>query len=825
MHSPHPSARSAARRRVRIGCLLAAALIPSAPRPIAAHGPGRDADVGPAVVLAARADSLRRGLRLASMRGVPAEMLAADRAYRAHLELLAARVTACDPAPRDSAGWETCVLHLLGARHPAASRWVDRAVDTAATDGGAPPGGLSFWAGLDALERDRAAAACAWWTLPVPPYLQPHADWLRVRALDRIEPAAAGTLAVALMHTKPGHRFQALLRPRAAVHLIEAGEPREALAMLHPRADGLGAPDPGAAHDHLLEAWAWRELGQRAELRDALETAFRDGPAGPDRRELQIELAAAVLPDRRASSALRAGCLRVLVQLGPVDEALALWERWAPRLGRAARCAAGGAVIDRLAAFRRREALLRLAMDWEHAGEHALLRRARLALARIHRSAGEVGPMRAAYESALSATGAGGAAASDAIARTAGWELARELEDLGDFGEAVGAYDRLGAIDRASGLARAADLRAALCAFRQGDAHAARRRLGRACAEAGPRFVGAPCLWLALLGGSRDGADGLAEAAAETRPGYHARRARGARATGAADASFWTRLDARIRDPGEWSWPVVDAALSSADARRLLALVDGLPTAEAAALFAAYGYHAWARDLWGELPGWRATQAAERAAALRSLGQVSQAIAVSSDLASDPDRDGYPIAYPAGIETAARRFALSPVLLLAVIRQESAFDATARSRAGARGLMQLMPGTARRLADPLGCGEVNLERPEDNILLGAAHLAELLDRANGSLPMTLAAYNAGYEHAARWRNRLDDLGSDLLWDAYVETIGFAETRVFVQRVLRHYWTYLELYEDPGRPPRDTSREDLGADRPPAPDPAVGPGRH
>lgn len=122
----------------------------------------------------------------------------------------------------------------------------------------------------------------------------------------------------------------------------------------------------------------------------------------------------------------------------------------------------------------------------------------------------------------------------------------------------------------------------------------------------------------------------------------------------------------------------------------------------------------------------------------------------------------------------SQRHRLDPALLRAVIKAESDFDPTAVSRAGAVGLMQLMPLTAVRL------NVRDSYNPEDNIGGGARYLRYLLDRFQGNLTLALAAYNAG-EHVV---------------DRYQAVPPIDETRLYVAKVLRFYRTYL-LAERPG----------------------------
>ncbi len=120
------------------------------------------------------------------------------------------------------------------------------------------------------------------------------------------------------------------------------------------------------------------------------------------------------------------------------------------------------------------------------------------------------------------------------------------------------------------------------------------------------------------------------------------------------------------------------------------------------------------------------------------------------------------------ITRVSRQHQLHPALIRAVIKAESNFDPHAVSRAGAIGLMQLMPQTAMRL------DVRNLYDPEDNIGGGTKYLRQLLDRFRGNLPLALAAYNAG-EHVV---------------DRYRTLPPINETRQYVHKVLRYYRIFL-----------------------------------
>ena len=128
-----------------------------------------------------------------------------------------------------------------------------------------------------------------------------------------------------------------------------------------------------------------------------------------------------------------------------------------------------------------------------------------------------------------------------------------------------------------------------------------------------------------------------------------------------------------------------------------------------------------------------------------------------------------------------------------IMRQESSFERTAVSSAGARGLMQLMPGTARQAASRTGqsyaLGRLT-EDPQYNIRLGNHHMTELMDEWGGNALLVAAAYNAGSGNVRRWVRENGDPrlpGTDVL--RWIEDIPFAETRNYVQRVLENAVVY------------------------------------
>lgn len=173
-----------------------------------------------------------------------------------------------------------------------------------------------------------------------------------------------------------------------------------------------------------------------------------------------------------------------------------------------------------------------------------------------------------------------------------------------------------------------------------------------------------------------------------------------------------------------------------------------------------------------------------------SYGRVDLAIAVARraiDAGVPLMVHGYPVtALPSG--GSAER-----ALLLAIVRQESAFAPDAMSRAGARGLMQLMPATAANIARKIDV-QYSLDRLTSdgiyNLVLGRSYLEKLLDDFGGSYVLAIAAYNAGPGRVRQWLSDFGDpRGTDIGMVDWIEMIPFSETRLYVQRVLENLQIY------------------------------------
>ena len=149
----------------------------------------------------------------------------------------------------------------------------------------------------------------------------------------------------------------------------------------------------------------------------------------------------------------------------------------------------------------------------------------------------------------------------------------------------------------------------------------------------------------------------------------------------------------------------------------------------------------------------------------------------------------YPLHYENAIRRNAKKRNVDPFLIMGLIRQESSFDPTSKSRVGATGLMQLMPPTARELGGMLRMmfSTSRLTDPEVNIELGTFYVRRLIDRYNGEELLAIAAYNGGQGNVSRWRST-----NRRPLDEFIEGMPFPETRNYVKRVTIGRSTYKEL---------------------------------
>ena len=156
----------------------------------------------------------------------------------------------------------------------------------------------------------------------------------------------------------------------------------------------------------------------------------------------------------------------------------------------------------------------------------------------------------------------------------------------------------------------------------------------------------------------------------------------------------------------------------------------------------------------------------------------------------DPTHNAYPRAFANLIQDTAKRYGLDANLLWAIMRTESVYRPDVVSSVNAAGLMQLMPNTARRLAEELNLpffDPNDVFIPEINLLLAGKYLRAVSDKLSGQLPLIAAAYNGGPHNVARW---LDYRGRHSAMDEFVEEIPFAQSRRYAKKVSR----LVALYE-------------------------------
>ena len=149
----------------------------------------------------------------------------------------------------------------------------------------------------------------------------------------------------------------------------------------------------------------------------------------------------------------------------------------------------------------------------------------------------------------------------------------------------------------------------------------------------------------------------------------------------------------------------------------------------------------------------------------------------------------YPIKYKEYIEKYADEYEIDKLLIYSIIKAESNFDPTVKSKSGAIGLMQLMPNTACEI-DPT-ITEDKLYDEETNIKLGICYFSKLLKHYNNSIELSIVAYNAGMGTVDKWIEEgiLNEDGSN------IENTPYKESNNYVRKILRDYKIYKDLYKE------------------------------
>ncbi|HWP66443.1 MAG TPA: transglycosylase SLT domain-containing protein, partial [Candidatus Limnocylindria bacterium] len=334
----------------------------------------------------------------------------------------------------------------------------------------------------------------------------------------------------------------------------------------------------------------------------------------------------------------------------------------------------------------------------------------------------------------------------EALARTARWSAAWVCFLAGDWQQAAAAF-------------------AALAARGDADTLAARYWQARALERAGDPTG------TALL-------QGLAAAEPDTYYGWMARRRLGLPSAGSA----------AIEAPPPPPFPETLTSPHARRARTLLAL--GLP-------------HLARREV-DALRGTEDPEVLVRAYEAIGAPEAAVQLAASLPRSDRTRRHLYPLGYWDVVRASAEREGLDPLLVQALIRQESAFAPRAVSPVDAQGLMQLLPSTASDVALERGLpppDRARLTEVDTNVMLGTALLRRLL-ATYGSEIKALAAYNAGEDAVRKWERRYGGRDDD----EFVELISYRETKHYVKRVLENYQVYRSLYapsalaNEPGKPP-------------------------
>lgn len=260
--------------------------------------------------------------------------------------------------------------------------------------------------------------------------------------------------------------------------------------------------------------------------------------------------------------------------------------------------------------------------------------------------------------------------------------------------------------------------------------------------------------------------------------------ARAAYETLAADSGYHSVLAAQ-RLERDYT-PSSRALPDNAPLRVALMRDPGLTRAREAG---AIGEYAWAAAEWrlalARLSRDEQMQAVRLAAA---WGLYEQAVSTAAGFQIYDDYELlYPYPFQPEVAAGSALSGVPPALLYSVMRQESLFRPDAVSSAGALGLLQLLPSTARGVAVRWDRGSVqpdDLKRPDTNVSLGAAHLRELSDAFGGRHILALASYNAGANAVRRW---LPEKPADA--EAWIENIPYNETRGYVQKILWNMVVY------------------------------------
>ncbi len=391
------------------------------------------------------------------------------------------------------------------------------------------------------------------------------------------------------------------------------------------------------------------------------------------------------------------------------------------------------------------------------------------------------------------------------------WRAAELAEQRGSASQAIAGYQALAETYPLSGDAPAGLFRAGFLAWQAGDSDLATTLWQKTLdLDGGGEYGGAALIWLAgKVPDNPITSELLALHGARLRgDNYYVLRAKQALA---GETTFQSTEEAlfppeNVQAVGKW----MQARFESAD-------LDGGTVGEMPASLLADGRWRRGDKLWqlGEYQAafqeWQAVRAdvaddpvASYALAryFRDMGDYHSSIlaAISVwrasqssifDLPPSLARLIYPAYYADMILSLAEQYGYDPLLQMALVRQESLYNARISSGAGAIGLSQVIPDTGMYIAGKLGDADfvtADLYRPDVGLQYGAFYLAEQLTLFDGNVYAALAAYNAGPGNADRWSKAAD--GDP---DLFIELVDFSETRAYVERIFVGYEIYRLLY--------------------------------
>ena len=397
-----------------------------------------------------------------------------------------------------------------------------------------------------------------------------------------------------------------------------------------------------------------------------------------------------------------------------------------------------------------------------------------------------------AYERSLELA-PGGRLADDAL-----WWLALIHRAEGRPAQALAAFDALRERFPGSPFAPGAGLAASLALARTGDGEAAGERLRAAAASGARAAAAAAARWLGALGLREEGDPLPADLDPSSRAAIF--EAAGGAPIGAGDPSEWRLPEAGWNEALDWMrarfGPPPEAGASAPEppeyalATALRSAGErGIARAVLSGLLAGSEGRPWDRLALARRASGEGFHGVAITAAIGLLGPLPPAERAAAPLAIE--LLAYPAPYADELLAAAEAEGLPPLLLLALVRQESAFVPDAGSPAGALGLTQVIPSTGAQIAESLGVewDARLLTEPRWSLRFGAHYLAAQLEAFGGDLLAALAAYNAGPSNAARWRGAQWAPGPD----GYAEAVDFTETRRYLERVIENYAWYRWLY--------------------------------